>query len=393
MLVIENGMVWTGKSGKPVPRTIVIEGCKIAGVYEPGSAPPFPQGSERFDASGKTVVPGLIDCHVHFCMDAGADPMTAAVRDGTLVTAYKAAVRAGQTLKAGVTTIRDLGAPDGIDLALKKSINSGILPGPRMLVSGRVICMTGGHGWTMGYEADGPDECRKAARSQIKAGADVVKVMATGGVMTQGVEPGSPQLTVEEMRAAVEEGHKAGRRCATHAQGLLGIKNAVQAGIDSVEHGVFLDREAVDMMLERGTYLVPTLSAPYNIIKNGVAAGVPEFVVRKTEMVYDSHINSFKLALENGVKIASGTDAGTPFNVHGDLAVELKLMVDAGMPAEKALVSATQTAAELLGMQDHVGSIEPGKFADILVVDGDPTQDITSLQRVVAVFKDGKRVA
>lgn len=387
VLVIENGKVWT--AGKPLkPGTVVIEGNRIKAVLEPGEPFQLPPDARRIDATGKTVMPGLINAHTHICMDARPDPM-ATVREGTLMMAYRAAANAERTIRNGITTIRDLGAADGIDLALKKAIDEGVVKGPRMLVSGKAICMTGGHGHFMGCEVDGADEARKAARQQLKAGADVIKVMATGGVLTPGVEPGSPQLTVEELRAAIEEAHKAGKRTATHAQGTTGIANAIEAGVDSVEHGIFLNQKLVDLMAEKGVFYVPTLAAPYYILKGGLAAGIPEFAVRKTERVWDSHRASFELALRGGVRIGVGTDAGTPLNPHGTITVELELMVECGMRAEDALTAATLGNAQCLGIDDRLGSIEPGKLADIILVDGNPLEDLKALDRVVTVIKDG----
>ncbi|NLY50521.1 MAG: amidohydrolase family protein, partial [Firmicutes bacterium] len=226
----------------------------------------------------------------------------------------------------------------------------------------------------------------------LRAGADVIKLMATGGVMTPGVEPGSPQFTYEELKAGVEEANKAGRRTASHAQGTTGIKNAVLAGITSIEHGIFLNDEVIELMLERGTYLVPTLVAPYWIVQKGRAAGIPDYAVRKTEAVIDAHMASFRKALAAGIRIAFGTDAGTPFNEHGANTFELQLMVENGMSPMQALETATRSSAELLGISDKVGTLEPGKIADVVVLSGDPLADITAVRNVKGVIKEGKIV-
>ena len=266
------------------------------------------------------------------------------------------------------------------------------MQGPGIVAAGRNLCMTGGHGWTMGWECDGPDACRKAAREELKAGVDVIKIMATGGVMTPGVEPGSPQLTEEEMRAAIEEAHKAGRKTATHAQGNTGIKNALRAGIDSIEHGCYLDEESIGMMLKNGTYLVPTLAAPRNIVDYGVENGVPEYAVKKSLVVMDNHIRSFQDAYKAGVKIAMGTDSGTPFNSHSGSAFEMQLMVEAGMAPGDAIVAATRNAAECLDILERTGTLEVGKAADIIALPGDPLLDIKALKTVEDVFKDGVKL-
>ena len=244
----------------------------------------------------------------------------------------------------------------------------------------------------MGREVDSPDEARKGAREQLKAGVDVIKLMATGGVMTLGVEPGSAQLTCEEMRAAVEEAKKAGKLTASHAQGTTGIKNAVRAGIDSIEHGFYLDAEAIDMMLERGTFFVPTLAALYHIIQAGPDSGIPAFMIEKSERATDAQIESFRRAVEAGVRIAAGNDGGTPFNLSDNLVSELERMVVAGMSPAEALATANGNAAELLHMADQIGTVEQGKLADLVVLDADPLVDISALRQVHVVIKAGQPV-
>ncbi len=355
-------------------------------------AEPDSTDEPALNLGGKTVVPGFINCHVHLCLDGSPDPITAWASRSLTENVLIAGKQAEATVKAGITTVRDLGGIDGVDLGLKKTINDGIINGPRMLVSGRVLCMTGGHGHVIGREVDGPDEARKGAREQLKAGADVIKVMATGGVMTPGVEPGSPQLTFEELRAAIEEAEKAGKLTATHAQGTTGIKNAVRAGIDSIEHGFFLDAEAIDMMLERGTFFVPTLAALYHIIEGGLESGIPSYVVEKAARASDAQLDSFRRAREAGVRVAAGNDGGTPFNTADNLSSELERMVDAGVSPADALETAHKTAAELLGLSGQIGTVEPGKLADLVVLDADPLADISAVRQVLMVFKDGQRV-
>ncbi len=243
----------------------------------------------------------------------------------------------------------------------------------------------------MGREADGPEETRKAAREQLKAGADLVKIMATGGVITKGVEPGSPQLSMEEMKTAIEEAHKAGKKTSTHAQGTEGIKNAVLAGIDSVEHGIFLDDETINLMLEKGVYLVPTLVAPYFIVENGVEAGIPKYAVDKSNYVMKYHMESFTRAYNAGVKIAMGTDSGTPYNPHGSAPTEIKLMVQCGMGLMDALVASTRSSAELLGIDQEYGSLEVDKYADFLVLDENPLENLDTLFEINSVYKMGKK--
>jgi len=368
---------------------IIVENEKFKKV---GRDIEIPKEAEVIDLEGKTVLPGIIDAHIHSMLDASGDPHTTMENENDAVTIIKAQKALEKTLKAGVTYVRDLGGAEHYDLGLREAASRGIFNGPRMQVAGRVITMTGGHGYRMGRETDGVADARKAAREQLKAGVDVVKIMSTGGVMTKGVEPGSPQLSFEEIQAAVEEAHKACRKTATHAQGTVGIKNAIRAGIDSIEHGFFLDQEAVDMMKERGTFLVATLVAPYWIIEKGVENGVPEYAVEKSKKVIKKHFESFEFAFKNDVKIAMGTDAGTPFNEHGKNTYELKLMVEAGMPPIKAIKAATLGGAELLDILDDFGSIEEGKVADMVVVKGNPAENIEDIFNVESVFKAGEIV-
>ena len=225
-----------------------------------------------------------------------------------------------------------------------------------------------------------------------KHGVDLIKIMATGGVMTPGVEPGSAQLTMEEMKAAIDEAHKADRKTATHAQGTQGIKNALHAGIDSIEHGIFLDDECIDWMVEHGTYLVPTLAAPRCILDAGVEKGMKDYVLRKANLVVDAHIESFKKAYQRGVKIAMGTDAGTPYNFHNNSAFELELMVANGMKPMDAIVASTRNGADCIGVLKDYGTIEAGKVADIIAIEGDPLQDISCVRKVRTVYKAGEKL-
>jgi imidazolonepropionase-like amidohydrolase len=346
---------------------------------------------EVVELNGKTVMPGLINAHVHINMEPKGDPFADAQSDAKL--AFNTAANLKKHLFAGTTFFRDLGGMNYVDLEARDAVNAGLLEGPEFLAAGKCICMTGGHGWEAGgREADGPDEVRKAAREQLRAGADVIKVMATGGVMTRGVEPGSPQFTEEEMRAAIEEAHKAGRKTSTHAQGTTGIKNAVRAGIDSVEHAFFLDDEVIQMMVERGTYVVPTLVAVDFIVKNGVEAGIPEYAVRKASSTQEAHKASILKAYKAGVKIAMGTDSGTPFNLHGSAPFEVKLMTACGMSPMDALVAATKGSADCLGILDNYGTLEEGKFADFLVLDENPLDNLDTLFNINSVYKLGRKV-
>ena len=374
--------------------TVLVEDGKIVKIAQNSTT--IPKDTQKIPIDGQTLLPGFIDCHIHICMDGSPDPVTAGLSESPIITALKAAQAARRTLMAGVTTVRDMGGKDGIDFGLRQAIDSGLIPGPRMLISGRLICMTGGHGWQVGLEANGPDEVRKAAREQIKAGVDVVKLMATGGVLTPAVEPGSEQLTEEELRAGVEEAHKAGKKTATHAMGTRGIQNALRAGIDSIEHGVYLDDETVSMMIERNIPFIPTISALYNIEAKGIEAGIPAFAVEKTLKVKPFHLESIRMAREASVLVAAGTDAGTPFNLHGQNLGEIKLLVDyGGFSPMGAIEAGTGIAARVLGLEKELGTVAEGKVADLVLVEGNPLDNIDVLlnqESIRLVMQRGKIV-
>lgn len=386
-LVLVGGTLIDGTGAEPVKgRAVVVEGGRITAVVDGAKAP----RGERVDLDGHTLLPGLINCHVHLCLGAEADPVRP-LRDEPLgVTVIKALLRARETVEAGITTVRDLGGRDYAEMSVRRAIQEGWAPGPRILAAGKAICMTGGHGWWIGREADGPDDTRRAVREQLKAGADVIKLIATGGVMTPGVEPGASQLTGDEMRAAVDEARRAGRRIAAHAQGSEGIADAVEAGITTVEHGIFLTEEIVARMKTRGTYLVATLNAPAAISAGGLAAGIPDFMVRKSDAVVPAHIASFQLARRAGVGIAAGSDAGTPLNRHANYATEIELMVKYGMSPLEAIRSATSVSAEALGLGSETGRVAPGLAADLVAVAGNPAERIQALGEVRMVLARGR---
>jgi imidazolonepropionase-like amidohydrolase len=388
--VLRNARLLDGTGAPPRALVdVVLEGGKIAHV-----GGPFPDGaSEVVDLQRRTLMPGLIDCHVHLTFSGEAQEVERAATVPVPDLAWTAAANARETLEGGVTTVRDVGARAGVAIRLREAIAAGRVPGPRMRAAGAIICMTGGHGWFIGREADGPDDVRRAVREQLKAGADCIKFTATGGGMTPGVDPRASSFTDVELAAGVDEAHKAFRRAIAHAQGNAGIKTAVRAGIDSVEHGVYLDDEVIEQMRQRGTFLVPTLVAPAMIARHGTSAGIPEYVVTKAAGVLEAHRESFRKAVRAGVRITMGTDAGTPFNRHGANAQELALMVEGGLSPADAIVAATRSAAELLDLVEVTGTVEPGKAADLLIVDGDPLADIRILadrDRLAGIVKDGR---
>jgi imidazolonepropionase-like amidohydrolase len=388
-----NGQVIDGL-GKAYQGYVIVDGDKIAEVGH-GSPPSLGESVVRKDLASKSILPGLIDCHVHLRNDGVADPRAQAAADTDAVAVLRSARNARRTLEGGVTTIRDCGSRGGIDYSLRTASQQGLCVTPRLVLSGMMICMTGGHGWTLGYEADGPDGLRRAARAQIKAGADNVKLIASGGILTPGTEIGAPQFTIDEMRAAVEEAHAAGKIACAHAHGANAIKNAIKAGVDSVEHGYLIDDEGIQLMLERGTYLVATSAAVRNVVKHGTSAGIRPDVVRKAQSAIEQHVDGFKRAHKAGVKLAMGTDTGVPFTDHGNNLDEVVYLVEMGLSPLEALSATTIEAAKLLRMADRIGSLETGKLADFVIVDGDPLADIRILQdksRILTVAIGGKTV-
>lgn len=353
------------------------------------------QGADITDLAGKTILPGLIDCHVHLSLDGSPDPMTGLTAVHVAAATLKTAANARLTLGAGITTVRDAGSKDFIDIHMRDAVEAGIADGPRMACSGQMICITGGHGHQMGCVADGPDEVRQAVRKQMAAGVSWIKFMATGGVLTRGGKAGVPQLNPDELKAGIEEAHKLGLKTCAHSQSLEGTRNAVFAGIDSVEHGVSLDDAIIEEIIKRGTFLVPTFSAPFNIMTKGVGFGIPAEFVEKTKRLAEDHVAGISRARDAGAKIAMGTDAGTPFNRHGENAFELVYLVENGFSPQDAIICSTSGAAELLGMADTIGTIAAGRRADLMIVDGNPLEDISLLtdkKRIWGVYKDGRNV-
>jgi imidazolonepropionase-like amidohydrolase len=374
---------------------VLVDGGRIAAMGpEPsdGELDGYAPRLTEIAGDGYSLLPGLINCHVHVCNDGSANLMRQVEEDSAPVATVRAARNLEMALRSGITTVRDCGSPDGIAIALAGAVADGLLPGPRIIAAGRVITMTGGHGYPIGREVDGPDAVRRAVRKEMKGGAHFIKAMATGGVLTPGVEPDHIGLTQEELLAVSRTAHDSGRRTATHAIGGRGIKNALRAGIDSIEHGFHLDDEALELAVSNGTFLVPTLVAIESITANASNGAMPGWVTRKAEGESQAHRAGFTRALAAGVTIAAGTDAGTPYNPHRDLAREMRLMVEYGMPAAAAITAATANAARNLGLDHSVGTVEIGKQADLILVRGDPTDDIRLLEDVPFVMQRGSIV-
>jgi imidazolonepropionase-like amidohydrolase len=394
--VYSNGRIVDGRRNIRNGHLITADATIVAvGAGEPKRGPS--SGSVRHvDLAGRTLLPGFIDCHVHLTMNAEAAPTAIVSPVDQMVALIHASINALNTLHSGVTTVRDCGAPHAIDFELRRAAEEGLCVTPRLLLSGRALCMTGGHGWHLiGREVDGADQLRRAAREQLKAGADNVKLIASGGILTHGTDIGKPQFTVGEMRAAVEEAHAAGRTANAHAHGAEGIKRATLAGVDSVEHCYFIDPEGIEMMLARSTVLVATSSAVRNVVSYGVTAGIPQHIVEKAESAIHAHVFGFKAAHKAGVRLAMGTDSGVPFTRHGNNLDELLYLVEMGLSPQEAIRVATLDSARLLKLDGQIGSLDEGKNADLVIVDGDPINDIAVLRlpdKIRRVVLNGRTV-
>jgi imidazolonepropionase-like amidohydrolase len=396
MKIFTGATLYDGTKNEPIKDSLlVIEDGLILDVGSHDKKEAY-RGGEVIDVRGKTILPGLIDSHIHMDLHGYANTYEENLVEDNL-RAIRTAMDMGKTLQRGITTVRNMGSVNHIDFAVKESIEKGWCIGPRILTSGRIISMTArGNEYFKGMyrEADGVDEVRKAAREQLKAGADVLKVMATGAYMNPGGVPAAVQLSCEEIKAVVEEAEKLGLRVAAHAHAKQGIINAVLAGVKTIEHGTFMDDEAIELMLKHDVFLVPTYVAGYHMLQNGIEKGVPGFMVEKNEEVRTLRGNNLRKAIKAGVKVAFGTDAGTNFNYHGENAMELILLVNEGfMKPREAICSATRIAAEALGIEDKVGTLGKGMLADFLVVNGtlDKNLDLL-LDGVEMVYKEGKRV-
>jgi imidazolonepropionase-like amidohydrolase len=383
-LAIRAGALCDGTAAPPRSNvTLLVDDGRVAQIL-PGDAA-F-EADRTLEAA--CVVPGLINCHVHLEVNGEPDIQLPFVLRTPVERVLYAAQTARRALEAGVTTVRDLGASDGIAIAVRDAIVRGEHPGPTVLPAGRALCMTGGHGFFIGRETDGPWDARKGVREQRKAGAACVKLIATGGVLTKGAVPGQDQLTEKEMRAAVDEAHTHSMRVAAHAIGTNGIKNALRAGVDSIEHGHLLDDEAIALFAERGTALVPTLAAVACICENAKDGGMPDFVVRKATEIFERARENIARAWRAGVRIAGGSDAGTPYNYHQNYAYELELMVTMlGMAPLESLRAATSVAAGLLGVE--AGVLTEGRPADLLLLDRSVADDVRAVREPRVVVKAG----
>ncbi len=405
--LIRNGTLIDGTGAAPLTdAAVLVKDNRIQAVGKANSIRLPDAQTTEIDAKGGFILPGMIDTHVHVMIEG-----VNIVRDMMTpfsMRFYNSVKYLKNTIDAGITSVRDAG---GADAGTKQAVESGVILGPRLQISISVLTTTGGHGdgWMlsgMEYDlfmaypgfpecrVDGVDDCRRKVREVLRAGADVIKICSTGGVLSPTDHPEFTQFSPEELEVIVREAsYRRGVKVMSHAQGAEGVKNAIRAGVHSIEHGIFLDDEAIDLMLKHGTYLVPTLLAPLAVLEAGEKGGMPEYGIRKSREVIEIHSDSIGRAHKAGVRIAMGTDAGVM--PHGTNLRELGLMTKIGMSPMETLVSTTKTAAECLGWSDQVGTVEAGKLADIIFLKTDPLKDIRSLENVdniPLVMKDGKVV-
>jgi imidazolonepropionase-like amidohydrolase len=381
---------------------IVVVGERIQSVA-PAGAVTIPAGAIVVDLSHATVLPGLIDCHTHLGARADRYDEIYNFKNTPFQSAFVAVVNARKTLEAGFTSVRDVGSLPFLAVDLRNSINEGLVPGPRIVASGPGISITGGHGDLNNFSpqtrvtmfpeernfqiADGVDQIRHVVRAQVKYGVDVIKILATGGVLSKGDRPGAPQFTPEELKAAADEAHMAGRKIAAHAHGTQGIKNAILAGIDSIEHASLIDDEGIRLAKEHGVYLVMDIYNDDYILGKAIEFGLPKENVDKERAIGRLQRENFERAVKGGAKMAFGTDAGV--YPHGDNAKQFFYMVKYGLTPAQAIHAATSSAADLIGRAKDVGTLESGKYADVIAVTGDPLQDVRALENVGFVMKGG----
>jgi len=405
-VAVKAGRLFDGTSDEYRANVVIlIEGEKITAVG-PAAEVTIPADAKVVDLSGAVVLPGLIDCHTHLGNRGDRFDEIYAFKTTPYHSAFAGVVNARKTLDAGFTTVRDLGSRAFMAADLRDTINEGYLVGPRMVASGPGISMTGGHGDLNRFSpqvrvttfpnerdfkiADGPDQVRQIVRLQLKHGVDVIKVHASGGVMSRGDSPGAPQFTVEELRAAVEEAHAAGRKVAAHAHGAQGIKNAVVAGVDSIEHGSLIDDEGIHLMMKHGTWLVADIYNDDYLLGKAIELKLPQESIDKERFVGQTQRDNFARCVKAGVKVAFGTDAGV--YPHGDNGKQFFYMVKYGLTPARAIRSATSDAAELIGRKAEVGRVEPGLFADLIAVSTDPLADVRALENVGFVMKGGAMI-
>lgn len=393
MLILRDATYWDGDSDEVRPADIVCAGPEVRAVHGRGEAPRATADDRELDLGGQYVLPGLIDGHAHLVWSSGQDPAEVAEADGEQLTVLRAGAHAREHLAAGVTTIVDLGSNWDVAISVARAVDTGVFEGPSVIAAGRTVIMTGGHDPFWGVQSDGVDAVVRAVRGQAFRGAKIIKTAATGGVYgrPEGEDVHDGELTYAELEAMATEAHRRGLKVAAHALGTEGIRDAVRAGIDIIEHGVFLDDALVEEMVRRGTYLCPTVAIYRAIAAASKTGSAPAYAAHKAERVVDAHRASVAMALDAGIPLVAGTDAGSPGMPHGNLVAELEALVDCDVPVPTALRAATSTAADALG-RPELGRVRPGASADLVVTEGNPFDGVDALRTPAAVIRAGQVV-
>jgi len=397
-IVIQGGTLIDGRGGLPAPldRLLIKDGFihqiwkKDDSAESVDRSHKMAEADQSIDATGLFICPGLINAHVHLYMDGGCSPLHDLEKERGTLSLLKAAQRCARILEAGITTVRDMGAKDFGIVSLRNAIAEGVVIGSRLVVSGPALAMTGGHALALAETVDGPEDIRRAVRSRLAEGVDFIKVFATGGFGKIGEQLESYELGVDEIKSAAETAKAAGKGLAAHAYGNHGIRHAIRAGAFSIEHGTFLDEETINRIVANGIFIVPTLSNTFRVGNYGADAGLPGFMVETAKRIFPLMIEKFQDAYKAGVKLPAGTDAGSWLNPHDDLVTELEIRQQAGVSFHDLICMATLTAAECLGLGKEIGSLETGKRADLIIVNGNPLENIRALRDIRMVMKDGK---
>ncbi len=382
--LIKNGQVWIKNDWEKVD--VLISGKRISKVAENISD----EEAEVIDAKNKFVLPGVIDCHVHLSMNGGPHPMADMGKSREAEALLTALRSCDELLKAGVTTVRECGGIGLESVIIRDAIKAEKMDGPRIITCGKAIKIPGGH--FAGAEVTGAQEARYAARTLIRDGAQFIKLMATGGLGKIGEKPGVVELDVDEMKAAIGEGRKHGMAAAAHCHSKEGMMRAMEAGVTTLEHCTFIDDEVIDKMLENDIFFVPTFSPYTQMSRYGAESGVSPYMCQMSKDICAYKNSTFHLACERGVKIAFGRDAGAPLTKHADYTIEMADMENAGMSKKDIIISATETAAKALQIWEETGSITEGKFADIVILNADPLDDLANYKQLDAVFAEGKLI-
>lgn len=392
-IIIKNGKVIDGTCNPPMDKTtIIIEDEEIKEILQNagGESAKIHRDDIIIDAKNKTIIPGLINAHLHLFLDASNRPLQNLSHEKGSLSLLRSVNRCKMIINQGITAVRDLGAKDYGIISLKEAIDNKIIPGPRIVACGMAIAMTGGHALSIARTADGTDEIRKIVRESLLEGCDFVKVFATGGFGKIGEQLDSYELSTDEIRAAVATAHAAGKRVAAHAYGNKGIWNALLAGVDSIEHATFLDEKTIREIVKKGIFLVPTLSNTYRLINRDKQHNLPDYMVDLAKNVFPEMLDRFKEAYDAGIKLPAGTDGGSWLNPHHDIVTELKLREEAGIPRAELIRMATQIAAECLGLDHEIGSIQTGKKADMVILNADPLKNIENLKEIFCIIKNGE---